>query len=53
MLQKDIFEIAFSSFGHALESHCMEHRSLRLTSAVRHCLPETMQLESMGSDYVN
>ncbi len=53
MLQKDIFEIAFCSFGQVLREQEMEYRSQRLTSSVRNILPEIMQLESDRDKYVN
>jgi Fe-S-cluster containining protein len=42
LLQREIFETAFSSFGQILEEHKKDHRSHRLTAAVRYFLDKKL-----------
>lgn len=42
LLQREIFETAFSSFGQVLEEHNKDHRSHRLTASVRHFLDKKL-----------
>ena len=53
LVQKEIFEIAFSSFGEALRECGMESRSLRLATSVRNNLPARMKSQPDRSQHVN
>lgn len=43
LIQREIFETAFTSFGRMLEKHGRDHRSHRLTGAVRSFLADSLQ----------